>query len=147
HIGKQAWSTGGARMFLPLNADVSIKALIRGVIVDSGNAAAVAVAHRIGGSLDGFGGDMDEYAQRRGIEGTHVVKPTGLPDPDHYTTAADLARLSSALIRDFPDYYHFFKERTLTFNEISQRNRNGLLWSDVSVDGLKTGHTKEAGYN
>ncbi len=147
HIGKQAWSTGGSRMFLPLNAEVTVKTLIRGIIVDSGNDAAVALANYIGGSTETFATAMNEYAHRLGMDGTHFVNATGLPDPDHYTTAADLARLSRALIRDFPSYYRFFSERTLTFNKISQRNRNGLLWSDKSVDGLKTGHTEEAGYN
>lgn len=147
HIGKQAWSTGGSRMFLPLGADVSVTDLIRGVIIDSGNDAAVALANYIGGSIDTFAGYMNTYAHSLGMNGTHFVNPTGLPNPDHYTTAADLTRLTRALINNFPDYYKFFSDRTLTFNNITQHNRNGLLWSDHSVDGLKTGHTEKAGYN
>lgn len=146
-IDKTAWRTGGSRMFLPLGAQVSVQELIRGVIVDSGNDAATALAEYVGGSESTFVTYMNKYAKRLGMDGTHFVNPTGLPNPQHYTTAADLAKLTRALIQNFPQYYHFFKEKTLTFNKITQNNRNGLLWEDSTVDGLKTGHTEEAGYN
>lgn len=146
-VDKTAWQTGGSRMFLPLGARVSVAELIRGVIVDSGNDAAMALAGYVGGSIPTFVTYMNDYARRLGMTGTHFMNPTGLPNPQHYTTAADLAKLTRDLIRNFPQYYHFFKDKTLTFNKITQDNRNGLLWEDPSVDGLKTGHTEEAGYN
>jgi len=147
HIDKTAWKTGGSRMFLPVGAKVTVRELIRGVIVDSGNDAATALAEYVGGSEATFVTYMNRYAKRLGMAGTHFVNPTGLPNPQHYTTAADLAKLTRALIRNFPAYYHFFKQKTLTYNHITQHNRNGLLFQDPSVDGLKTGHTQEAGYN
>lgn len=146
-IGERAWSTGGSRMFLPLDAEVPVEQLIRGIIVDSGNDAAVALANYIGGNLATFAQHMNMQAAGLGMSDTHFVNPTGLPAEDHYTTAADMARLARALIADFPDYYDFFSQRSFTFNDITQRNRNKLLWSDPSVDGLKTGHTEAAGYN
>ncbi len=146
-IGKTAWSTGGSRMFLPLGAQVTVRKLIEGVIVDSGNDAAMALAGYVGGSIPTFVTYMNQFAKRLGMTGTHFMNPTGLPNPQHYTTAADLATLTRDLIRNFPSYYHFFKKKTLTYNKITQNNRNGLLWEDSTVDGLKTGHTKEAGYN
>ncbi len=145
-VSKQAWSTGGSRMFLKVGSDVKVSQLIQGVIVDSGNDACVTLAQYIGGTEDTFANLMNQTAVRLNMDNTHYVDSTGLPRPQHYSTPHDMALLARAIIEDFPQYYHFFNEKWLKYNNIKQPNRNRLLWRDPSVDGLKTGHTAEAGY-
>ena len=145
-ISEDAWRTGGSRTFVKVGSQVPVIDLIKGMIVQSGNDATVALGERVGGTRAGFAQLMNEYAQRLGMKSSHFVDVDGLPDPQHYTTARDLATVSRALIRDFPQYYYIFGMKDFTWNHIKQPNRNGLLWTDPSVDGLKTGHTEEAGY-
>lgn len=145
-ISADAWHTGGSRMFVQVGTQVPVDDLIKGMIVQSGNDATVALSEKVGGTAAGFVQMMNDYARRLGLRSTHFVDVEGLPDPNHYTTARDLATLSIALIRDFPEYYPVFRMKDFTWNRIKQPNRNGLLWSDPSVDGLKTGHTEDAGY-
>jgi D-alanyl-D-alanine carboxypeptidase (penicillin-binding protein 5/6) len=145
-ISEDAWRTGGSRTFVKVGSQVPVIDLIKGMIVQSGNDATVALAERVGGTRQGFVQLMNEYARRLGMKSSHFADVDGLPDPQHYTTARDLAIVANALIRDFPEYYYIFGMKDFTWNHIKQPNRNGLLWSDPSVDGLKTGHTDEAGY-
>lgn len=145
-ISADAWKTGGSRMFVKVGDQVPLSELIQGVIVDSGNDACTALAEYVGGTQAGFVNLMNQQAQLLGMKNTHYVDPTGLPDPNHYSTPHDLAILARAIILNFPQYYHFFDEKTFTYNNITQPNRNRLLWSDPTVDGLKTGHTDAAGY-
>jgi serine-type D-Ala-D-Ala carboxypeptidase (penicillin-binding protein 5/6) len=145
-ISEAAWRTGGSRTFVKVGSQVPVIDLIKGMIVQSGNDATVALAERVGGTVPGFAQLMNEYAQRLGMKSSHFVDVDGLPDPQHYTTARDLATIANALIHDFPEYYYIFAMKDFTWNKIKQPNRNGLLWTDPSVDGLKTGHTDEAGY-
>src|SRR5580704_16701635 len=133
-------------MFLPINGRMKVEDLIRGVIVQSGNDAAVVLAEGLGGSEPGFAGMMNEKAQTLGLQHSHFANATGLPDPAHYSTAHDLGLLAFALIRDFPDQYHYFSELEFTYNNIKQGNRNPLLYRNMNVDGLKTGHTDEGGF-
>jgi len=145
-ISEDAWRTGGSRTFVKVGSQVPVIDLLKGMIVQSGNDATVALAERVGGTRDGFVQLMNQYAQRLGMKSSHFANVDGLPDPQHYTTARDLATVANALVRDFPEYYYIFGMKDFTWNRIKQPNRNGLLWSDPSVDGLKTGHTDEAGY-
>jgi len=145
-ISEDAWHTGGSRSFVKLGSQVPVIDLMKGMIVQSGNDATVALAERVGGTQAGFVQLMNQYAQRLGMKSSHFTDVDGLPDPQHYTTARDLATVANALIRDFPEYYYIFGMKDFTWNHIKQPNRNGLLWTDPSVDGLKTGHTDEAGY-
>ncbi len=145
-ISEKAWRMQGSRSFMEVNTKVSLESLMRGMIVQSGNDAAVALAEHIAGSEETFAQMMNQYAQQLGMYNTNYMNATGLPDPDHYTTAHDIAILSAALIRDFPEHYEWYSEKEYTYNGITQHNRNKLLWRDNSVDGLKTGHTEEAGY-
>jgi D-alanyl-D-alanine carboxypeptidase (penicillin-binding protein 5/6) len=145
-ISEKAWRMIGSRSFIKVNTKVSVEALLRGMIVQSGNDAAVALAEHIAGSGEVFAQMMNQYAQQLGMYDTNYMNATGLPDPEHYTTARDIATLSAALIRDFPEHYEWYAEKEFTYNDITQHNRNKLLWRDNSVDGLKTGHTEEAGY-
>jgi D-alanyl-D-alanine carboxypeptidase (penicillin-binding protein 5/6) len=145
-ISEKAWRMVGSRSFIEVNTKVSVEALLRGMIVQSGNDAAVALAEHIAGSEETFAQMMNQYAQQLGMYDTNYRNATGLPDPDHYTTARDIATLSAALIKDFPEHYKWYSEKEYTYNDITQHNRNKLLWRDNSVDGLKTGHTEEAGY-
>ena len=145
-ISENAWRMIGSRSFIEVNTKVPVEALLRGMIVQSGNDAAVALAEHIAGSEAVFAQMMNQYAQQLGMSDTNFMNSTGLPDPNHYTTARDIAILSSALIRDFPEHYKWYAEKEYTYNGITQHNRNKLLWRDNSVDGLKTGHTEEAGY-
>ncbi len=146
NISKVAWRTGGSRMFINPGTQIPVIDLLKGLIVDSGNDAAVALAQRVGGTRAGFVALMNEYAARLGLHSTHYADVNGLPVPDHHTTARDLATLTAAIIRDFPQYYSIFKIKKFTWDHITQRNRVTLLWTDPSVDGLKTGYTKAAGY-
>lgn len=145
-ISEKAWRMVGSRSFIEVNTKVTLEALLRGMIVQSGNDAAVAMAEHIAGSEEVFAHMMNQYAQQLGMTNTHYRNSTGLPDPDHYSSARDIAILSAALIRDFPEHYRWYSEKEFTYNGITQHNRNKLLWRDSSVDGLKTGHTEEAGY-
>jgi serine-type D-Ala-D-Ala carboxypeptidase (penicillin-binding protein 5/6) len=145
-VSEKAWRMSGSRMFIEPNRPVTVEALIRGMIVQSGNDACVALAERIAGSEEAFVGMMNSEAARLGMTNTRFANSSGLPDPELYTTANDLARLASALIRDFPEFYRIYSEREYTYNKITQPNRNRLLWLDSTVDGMKTGYTSAAGY-
>lgn len=150
-VSEYAWRTGGAvtdgsTSFLELGSEVSVENLIRGMIVQSGNDATIALAEKLGGTETGFVTIMNEYARRLGMKDTRFTNSWGNPAPEHYTTARDLARLATALIREFPDYYKYYSEREFTWNNHRQYNRNGLLARDASVDGIKTGHTNSAKY-
>jgi len=145
-VSVNAWKTGGSRMFLKEGTKVTVRELMHGIIVQSGNDASVALAEHIAGGEGSFAQMMNQQASQLGMDNTHFTNPTGLPDPDMYTTARDMALLSSAKIRDFPDTYDLYSKRHYTYNGIRQPNRNQLLWRDKSVDGLKTGHTDDAGY-
>lgn len=145
-ISELAWKTGGSRMFIKEGQYVSVEDLLKGVIVDSGNDACVALAEHIGSSETGFTELMNNQAKNLGMNNSHFTDSTGLPDPNHYTTAKDLAVLGRALIKSFPQYYHWYKQKWFTYNNIRQPNRNRLLWRDGQVDGIKTGHTNDAGF-
>jgi serine-type D-Ala-D-Ala carboxypeptidase (penicillin-binding protein 5/6) len=145
-ISEHAWRAEGSRTFVEVGTRVPVEVLVKGMIVQSGNDATIALAERVGGSEGAFVQLMNGYADRLGLRGTHFVDASGLPSPAHYSTARDLATLSRALIRDFPQYYDLYSLREFTWNKIRQENRNGLLERDPSVDGIKTGHTDSAGY-
>lgn len=145
-ISEKAWRTGGSKMFVKVGHNVKVSDLIQGIIVDSGNDACVAMAEYLGGNEASFAVMMNQEAQQLGMTHSHFTDSTGLPDPDHHTTAQDLAILARALIAHFPEYYPWYKEKWFTYAGIRQPNRNRLLWRDDSVDGLKTGHTEEAGF-
>ncbi len=145
-ISERAWKMEGSRMFIEVNKEVSVEDLLKGVIIQSGNDASVALAEHIAGTEEVFAEVMNQYAVKLGMVNTHFTNSTGLPDPEHYTTARDLAILSSAMIGDQPDIYAWHSEKEFAFNGITQPNRNLLLWRDDSVDGIKTGHTESAGY-
>ncbi|MDY0072304.1 MAG: D-alanyl-D-alanine carboxypeptidase family protein [Thauera sp.] len=145
-VSTRAWKMEGSRMFIEPNKPVTVDELLRGVIVQSGNDACVALAEAIAGSEEIFVGLMNKEAQRLGMSNTHFSNSTGLPDPELYTTARDLALLASAIVRDFPEYYHLYSLKEYRYNNIRQPNRNRLLFLDQSVDGMKTGHTSSAGY-
>lgn len=145
-VSKEAWSRGGSRMFLKEGSYVTVRELIEGIIVASGNDACVAIAQYIGGNEKSFAELMNQTAKRLGMKDSNFVDSTGLPRPDHYVTPYDLAILTRALINNFPQYYGWYKQKWIQYNKIKQPNRNRLLWRDPSVDGLKTGHTKAAGY-
>jgi D-alanyl-D-alanine carboxypeptidase (penicillin-binding protein 5/6) len=150
-VSENAWRTGGAASggsttFLEVNSRVPVEVLIKGMIIQSGNDATLALAEKLGGTEAGFVQIMNEYARRLGMKNTNFENSWGAPGPKHYSSAQDLATLSRALIRDFPEYYRYYSEREFTWNKHTQPNRNGLLARDASVDGIKTGHTKSAGY-
>lgn len=150
-ISENAWrggggGTDGSTSFLPLGSTVSLEELERGMVIQSGNDAAIALAEHVAGSEQAFIELMNTYAKKIGMNNSHFNNPHGLPDPNHYSTAHDLALLGRAMIRDFPEPYAYNKIKEYTVNGIRQHNRNGLLWKDASVDGIKTGHTAAAGY-
>jgi len=145
-ISEKAWRTPGSRMFVEVNKQVSVEDLLQGMIVQSGNDATVALAEHIAGSEETFAALMNRHAEELGMTGSHFVNTTGLPDENHYMTAKDIALLASLLIRRYPEYYNWYSQKEFTFNDITQYNRNKLLWRDESVDGLKTGFTDSAGY-
>jgi len=145
-VSVKAWKTIGSRMFIEPRKPVTVKQLLNGMIVQSGNDASIALAEAVAGSEEVFVQLMNREAQRLGLKHTHFVNATGLPDPKHYSTAEDLALLASAIIRDFPKYYELYSQKEFTYNNIKQANRNRLLWTDPTVDGVKTGHTDSAGY-
>ena len=145
-ISERAWRSQGSRSFINVGTQVPVEVLLKGMIVQSGNDASIALAEHVGGTEAAFVDIMNAYAKRLGMTNTHFADASGMPSPEHYSTARDLATLSRALIRDFPEYYGLFSLREYTWNNIKQQNRNGLLDRDPSVDGLKTGHTETAGY-
>jgi D-alanyl-D-alanine carboxypeptidase (penicillin-binding protein 5/6) len=145
-ISEKAWKTSGSRMFVELGNQVKIEDLLKGVIIQSGNDASVALAEHVGGNENTFADMMNQHAKRLGMVNSHFKNSDGLPIEDHYTTARDLAILTSALIEEFPEYYRWFSQKEFTFNNITQQNRNKLLSRDESVDGVKTGFTDDAGY-
>ncbi len=145
-ISKNAWKMPGSRMFIEASKKVLLGDLLRGVIIQSGNDASVALAEHISGSEEAFSDIMNQYASRLGMTNSHFTNSTGLPDEQHYTTAKDMAILAAALIRDAPEIYDLHSVKQFTFNNITQQNRNKLLWRDPSVDGIKTGHTEDAGF-
>jgi D-alanyl-D-alanine carboxypeptidase (penicillin-binding protein 5/6) len=146
NVSETAWRTGGSRMFIEPKMEVTVEQLVKGMVIQSGNDASVALAEHLGGTEEAFAGLMNHYADQLGMTNSHFMNSTGLPHEDHYTTARDVAALSAALIRDFPEYYPWYSEKEYSFNNIRQHNRNNLLWRDPAVDGLKTGHTQAAGY-
>ncbi|MGR8951921.1 MAG: D-alanyl-D-alanine carboxypeptidase family protein [Gammaproteobacteria bacterium] len=145
-ISKKAWSTQGSRMFVEVNSQVKIEDLLKGVIIQSGNDASVALAEHIAGDEATFADLMNQHAARLGMKNSHFKNADGLPVEDHYTSARDLAIVTTALIKEFPQYYPWFSQKEFTYNKIVQHNRNLLLSRDGSVDGVKTGHTEDAGY-
>lgn len=145
-ISEKAWRMKGSRMFIEVNSKVSVKELMLGMIIQSGNDASVALAEHTAGSEDSFAAMMNQHAARLGMKDTHFVNSTGWPDKEHYTTVSDLAILSRALIEEFPEHYALYKIKKFSYNNIPQFNRNRLLWVDERVDGIKTGHTDSAGY-
>src|SRR5262245_18056285 len=145
-ISVHAWKAEGSRMFIQEGRTVKLEDLLKGVIIQSGNDSSIAVAEYIGGSEDAFANMMNQQASELGMRMTHYKNATGLPDPEHYTTARDLATLARALITNFPEHYQLYAHQSFTFNGIEQSNRNRLLWRDRTVDGVKTGHTQEAGF-
>ncbi len=145
-ISEKAWRTPGSRMFVEVGKQVSVEDLLQGMIVQSGNDATIALAEYVAGSEETFAALMNRHAEDLGLTGSHFLNSTGLPDADHYMTARDIANLAAAVIRKYPEYYKWYSQKEFTFNEISQQNRNKLLWKDESVDGLKTGFTDSAGY-
>lgn len=145
-ISVKAWQMGGSKMFVQEGTKVKLADILRGIVVQSGNDATVALAEHIAGSEDSFVDIMNQQARNLGMTNTNFVNTTGWPNENHYTTASDLAKLTVALINDYPEHYKLYKEKYFTFNDIRQPNRNSLLWRDSSVDGVKTGHTDAAGY-
>ncbi|MEM7098472.1 MAG: D-alanyl-D-alanine carboxypeptidase family protein [Pseudomonadota bacterium] len=145
-ISVKAWRTGGSKMFIREGRSVKVGDLLRGIIVQSGNDASIAIAEHIGGSEDGFANMMNQQAAVLGMRNTNFKNSTGLPDDEHYSSAWDLALLTRDLIEKFPEHYALYSERSFTFNGIEQPNRNKLLWRDKTVDGVKTGFTNDAGY-
>ena len=145
-VSEKAWRAEGSRMFLDPKKPAKVDDLLKGMIVQSGNDACIVLAEAIAGSEESFAHLMNQMAKRLGMTGTHYVNATGLPDPQHYTTARDLSKLANVLIRDFPEQYKIYAMREFAYNGITQPNRNRLLFMDPSVDGVKTGHTESAGY-
>jgi D-alanyl-D-alanine carboxypeptidase (penicillin-binding protein 5/6) len=146
-VSEKAWRTKGSRMFLEVGDEVPVKRIIKGIIVESGNDACVALAEHVAGTEKAFVQLMNTHARELGLENTHFANATGLPAEGMKTTARDVAHLAAALLREFPDHYDMFALRKMTYNDITQYNRNRLMWWDDSVDGLKTGHTERAGYH
>ena len=145
-ISEKAWRMKGSKMFVEVGKQVSVEELLKGLIIQSGNDASVALAEHVAGSESAFVGYMNHQAQLLGMANTNFVNATGWPDENHYSSARDIAILTQAMIRNFPESYRYYKEREYTFNKIRQFNRNRLLWRDETVDGVKTGHTEAAGF-
>lgn len=145
-ISKKAWKMGGSQMFIEVAKRVSVIDLLRGIIIQSGNDSSVAIAEHIAGSEDSFADFMNQYAERMGLTNTHFMNASGLDEEGHHTSARDLAILGARTVLDHPKDYAIYAEKEFTFNNITQRNRNQLLWRDSDVDGIKTGFTDEAGY-
>ena len=145
-VSEKAWRTEGSRMFIEPGDRVSIENLIKGLVILSGNDAAVALAEYVAGSVAAFVGKMNQAAAGLNLNGTHYVNSTGLPHPDHFSTARDISRLAGAITQQFPEHYRYYSMKEFGWKGIHQKNRNKLLWRDETVDGVKTGHTRSAGY-
>ena len=145
-ISEKAWQTIGSKSFIEVGKNIKLEILLKGMIIQSGNDASVALAEHVAGSEGTFVLFMNDYAQQLGMLNSRFENSSGLPHDEQYTSAKDMAILSSAMIRDFPDLYKWYREKEFTYNNITQRNRNKLLWTDSTVDGLKTGYTEKAGY-
>src|SRR6516164_8938091 len=146
-VSERAWRLQGSKMFVPIGGSLSIDDLLKGVIIQSGNDACLVLAEGLAGSEEAFVDLMNQKAKEIGLKDSHFVNVSGLPDPDHYMTARDLATLAMRTIKDFPEYYHYYGDTEYEFNNIKQGNRNPLLYKGMGADGLKTGHTEEAGYS
>ncbi len=146
NVSEKAWRKGGSKMFVRVNSRVKVEDLIRGIIVQSGNDATIVVAEGLAGSEDAFAGELNTTARRLGMTASNFTNASGWPDPDLYTTARDLARAALATIKNFPEFYHYYGEKSFTYNGIRQANRNPTLYRKLGADGLKTGHTRAAGY-
>lgn len=146
NVSVNAWKMQGSKMFVPVDKKVKVEDLIRGVIVQSGNDASVVLAEGMSGKEDEFANHLNHKAKELGMTNSNFTNSTGWPDPNHYTSAKDLAKLAQSLINEFPEYYKYFSENEFTYNNISQPNRNILLNKNIGVDGLKTGHTDIGGY-
>ena len=145
-VSEKAWRTGGSRMFIEVGKRVSVEDLLLGMIVQSGNDASVALAEYVGGTEAVFAEMMNQQAAAIGARSSHFKNSTGLPDPDHYSTARDMSTIARAIIREFPEYYRWYSVKEFEYGDIKQKNRNALLWRDDSVDGMKTGSTDDAGF-
>jgi D-alanyl-D-alanine carboxypeptidase (penicillin-binding protein 5/6) len=145
-VSETAWRTGGSRMFIEPGMEVTLEQLLMGMIVQSGNDASVALAEYLAGTEAAFAEVMNFYARELGMTNSNFLNATGLPDENHFSSARDVALLSQAIIREFPQYYAWYSQKEYTFDGIRQHNRNNLLWRNPAVDGLKTGHTEAAGY-
>jgi D-alanyl-D-alanine carboxypeptidase (penicillin-binding protein 5/6) len=146
NVSEKAWRAEGSRMFIEPDKPVTLEELLYGMVVQSGNDATIALAEHVAGTEEAFVGYMNYYAEQLGLENTHYTNASGLPNPEHYTSARDIVTLVEALIRRFPQHFERYSTRTYTYNDITQSNRNRLLWRDDSVDGIKTGYTESAGY-
>ncbi len=145
-VSQRAWETQGSKMWVPINEKVKVEDLIRGVIIQSGNDATIVLAEALAGSEDAFALAMTKRAKEIGMENSNFKNASGWPDPEHYSTPHDLGIMAQRLIKDFPDYYPYYSEKEFTYHDIKQGNRNPLLYRNIGVDGVKTGHTEEAGY-
>ena len=145
-VSEKAWRKQGSKMFVRVNSRVKVEDLIRGIVVQSGNDASIVVAEGLSGSEGAFAEELNRTAKELGMTNSHFVKSSGWPDPEHRTTARDLAKLSQATIENFPEYYHYYAEKAFTYSGIHQANRNPTLYRNIGADGLKTGHTEKAGY-
>lgn len=145
-VSERAWRTGGSKMFIEVGKQVPVQDLLMGMIVQSGNDASVALAEHVGGSVEAFADLMNTHARRLGMTGSHFTNPHGLPDPELYITARDIAKVAMAIMREFPEFYAWYSTREFTYNGITQKNRNPMLARDETADGVKTGYTEAAGY-
>lgn len=145
-VSEKAWRKGGSKMFVPVGKKVSVEDLIRGVVIQSGNDATIVLAEGLAGTEEAFVQAMNRKAKDLGMHDTNFANASGWPDPEHYSTAQDLATVSIAVIKDFPEYYHYYSEKDFTYHDILQHNRNPLLRMGIGADGVKTGHTEEGGY-
>jgi D-alanyl-D-alanine carboxypeptidase (penicillin-binding protein 5/6) len=145
-VSQKAWSTQGSKMFVPLGQNVKVGDLVQGMIVQSGNDACIVLAEGLNGSEEAFTENMNKKIAEFGMKNSHFMNSNGMPDPNHYSTAYDLAILAYHLISDYPEYYHYYSQKEFTYNGIKQGNRNPLLYRNIGADGLKTGHTEDGGY-
>jgi len=145
-ISEKAWKMQGSKMFIEVNKQVTVEELLKGLIIQSGNDAAVALAEHVAGSEEAFAELMNKHAAQLGMNGTNFVNASGMPDENHYTTPRDIALVTESTILEYPEFYKWYAEKEYTYNKIKQPNRNRLLWQDETVDGVKTGHTAAAGY-
>lgn len=145
-VSEKSWRMQGSKMFIHVGDSVPVEDLAQGVIVQSGNDATIALAEGVAGTEESFARIMNEKAAEMGLKNTHFMNASGWPDPDHYSTARDLATLAGRLIHDFPEHYHYYSQKEFTYNNIRQGNRNPLLYRNIGADGVKTGHTEDGGY-